>query len=365
MSRYVVKLGSSLLTQQGLSLNEVGIRDWTRQIAEMIGSGHQVVVVSSGAVAAGLGVLGLTQRPSDMPTLQAAAAAGQSGLATLWETGFRAQGLASSQILLTHDDLSDRSRYLNARATVLRLLDFGVIPVVNENDTVVTDEIRFGDNDTLAALVANLIGADELVILTDQQGMYREDPRTNPDAELLTQVDANDPDLDAMATGGAGELGRGGMVTKVQAARLAARSGADTRIAYGLNDDVIVKIARGESLGTRFVAPEQPQTARKRWLAGHLRVKGQLHLDAGASNAVAKMGRSLLPVGVVRVEGDFRRGEAVGILDEQGRQIGTGLVNYSATEARAIVGASTAELADRLDHVGEPELVHRDNLALR
>ena len=365
MSRYVVKLGSALLTQQGLSLNEAGIRDWTRQMAGLVNAGHQVVVVSSGAVAAGLGVLGLTQRPDDMPTLQAAAAAGQSGLATLWETGFRAQGLASSQILLTHDDLSDRSRYLNARATVLRLLDFGVIPVVNENDTVVTDEIRFGDNDTLAALVANLISADELIILTDQKGMYREDPRANPDAELLTEVDANDPALDAMATGGAGTLGRGGMVTKVQAARLAARSGANTRIAFGLKDDVITEIVAGAALGTRFVAPERPQTARKRWLAGHLRVKGEIYLDAGASKAVSQMGRSLLPVGVIKVDGDFRRGEAVGLFDDQSRPLGVGLVNYSASEARAIMGVSTADLATRLDQVGEPELVHRDNLALR
>ncbi|MGB0964738.1 MAG: glutamate 5-kinase [Litorivicinus sp.] len=364
MSRIVVKLGSALLTQEGLRLNEVGIRGWTAQIARLVQDGHQVVVVSSGAVAAGLGVLGLTQRPTDMPTLQAAAAAGQSGLATLWETGFRAQSLASAQILLTHDDLSDRKRYLNARATVLRLLDFNVIPVVNENDTVVTDEIRFGDNDTLAALVANLIQADQLILLTDQQGMYREDPRSNPNAELLTQVDANDRTLDAMATGGAGTLGRGGMVTKVQAARLAARSGADTVITHGLTDQVILRIAQGESLGTRFIAPQQSQTARKRWLAGHLRVKGQVYLDAGASKALAQQGKSLLPVGVVRIEGDFQRGEAVAIIDAEGGKIGTGLSNYSAADARLIMGACSSELADRLSYCGEPELVHRDNLAL-
>lgn len=235
--------------------------------------------MSSGAVAAGLGVLGLTQRPTDMPTLQAAAAAGQSGLATIWETCFRLQDLAASQILLTHDDLSDRGRYLNARATLLRLLDFNVIPVVNENDTVVTDEIRFGDNDTLAALVANLIQADSLIILTDQQGMYREDPRINPDAELLSQVDAMDRELDAMASGGAGTLGRGGMVTKVRAARVAARSGADTIIAHGQQPNVIERIAQGEAIGTRFVAPDTTENARKRWLAGHLRVKGSITLD--------------------------------------------------------------------------------------
>lgn len=365
MSRYVVKLGSALLTQEGLRLNQAGIQNWTGQIASLIQAGHQVVVVSSGAVAAGLGVLGLSQRPTDMPTLQAAAAAGQSGLATLWETCFRSHGLASSQILLTHEDLSDRTRYLNARATVMRLLDFNVIPVVNENDTVVTDEIRFGDNDTLAALVANLIQADELIILTDQQGMYREDPRANPEAELLSEVQANDRSLDAMATGGAGSLGRGGMTTKVQAARLAARSGADTLIAHGLTDNVIVKIASGDAIGTRFVAPDATQTARKRWLAGHLRVKGYVYLDEGAQRAVTEMGRSLLPVGVSRVEGNFRRGEAVALMNPDGQQIGTGLTNYSASEAKAIVGVATIDLGQHLEHVGEPELIHRDNLALR
>ncbi len=364
MSRIVVKLGSALLTQEGLRLNESGIRSWAAQVAGLIDQGHQVVVVSSGAVAAGLGVLGLTHRPADMPTLQAAAAAGQSGLATLWETGFRAQTRASAQILLTHDDLSDRARYLNARATVLRLLDFNVIPVVNENDTVVTDEIRFGDNDTLAALVANLIQADQLILLTDQQGMYREDPRANPEAELLRQVDANDRSLDAMATGGAGTLGRGGMVTKVQAARLAARSGADTVIAHGQTPDVILRIAAGDAVGTRFVAPQQSQTARKRWLAGHLRLKGQVHLDSGACRALIEQGKSLLPVGVVRVEGDFQRGEAVAIVDAAGQKLGVGLSNYSADDARLIMGVPSSELASRLSHAGEPELVHRDNLAL-
>ncbi|MGB0957526.1 MAG: glutamate 5-kinase [Litorivicinus sp.] len=365
MSRYVVKLGSALLTQAGLRLNEPGISDWTRQISGLIRAGHQVVVVSSGAVAAGLGVLGLTHRPSDMPTLQAAAAAGQSGLATVWETCFRLQGLAASQILLTHDDLSDRGRYLNARATLLRLMDFDVVPVVNENDTVVTEEIRFGDNDTLAALVANLIQADTLIILTDQQGMYRQDPRVNPDAELLTEVNASDRSLDAMASGGTGSLGRGGMVTKVRAARLAARSGAETVIAHGKEPDIIARIARKEAVGTRFTAPEAAETARKRWLAGHLRVKGSVTLDAGAVEAVLKGGRSVLPVGVVEVEGDFHRGEAIAVLDGSGRQLAVGLVNYDAQEARLIQGVSSRNLSKHLAVPGEPELIHCDNLALR
>ena len=364
MSRFVVKLGSALLTREGLSLNQPGIADWTRQIAGLVKQGHQVVVVSSGAVAAGLGVLKLTTRPTDMPTLQAAAAAGQSGLATVWETCFRLQELAASQILLTHDDLSDRARYLNARATLLRLLDFDVVPVVNENDTVVTDEIRFGDNDTLAALVANLIQADCLIILTDQKGMYREDPRANPDAELLRRVDARDSDLDAMATGGAGVLGRGGMITKVRAARVAALSGADTVIAHGLEANVIERIAQGDEVGTRFLAPETAEKARKRWLAGHLRVKGSITLDAGAVSAVGQGGRSILPVGVTAVDGDFRRGEVVAILDPQGRQLGVGMSNYSAEDARKIRGVSSRALGEYLAVPGEPELIHRDNLAL-
>ena len=364
MSRVVVKLGSALLTREGLALNHLGIANWSSQIAQLMNAGHQVVVVSSGAIAAGLGVLGLSARPKDMPTLQAAAAAGQSGLASAWQSGFQSGGKSAAQILLTHEDLSDRARYLNARATINRLLDLGVVPVVNENDSIVTAEIRFGDNDTLAAMVANLIQADTLIILTDQAGMYREDPRANPDAELLKQVSATDRSLDAMASGGAGSLGRGGMLTKVKAARLAARSGANTWVAHGERPDVLRDAVDGVSVGTLFTAQEGAETARKRWLAGHVQVRGEVTLDAGAVRAVVERNGSLLPVGVTQVSGDFHRGEAIALVSPEGVRIGVGLTNYAATDARAIVGASSAELADRLAVPGEPELVHRDNLAL-
>jgi glutamate 5-kinase len=309
--------------------------------------------------------LGWSKRPKSMHALQAAAAVGQMGLAQVYETCFRAHGLATAQVLLTHDDLADRKRYLNARSTLLALLELGVVPIINENDTVVTDEIKFGDNDTLGALVANLIDADVLVILTDQSGLYTADPRRDPQARLLERVAADDPSLEAMAGGAGSSIGRGGMITKVQAARRAARSGAHTVVASGREPDVLVRLAAGESIGTQFIAQTPRMAARKQWLADHLQLRGAVRLDDGAARALVAGGRSLLPIGVTEVSGDFERGEAVAIRDPDGREIARGLINYSSSEARLIMRRPSSEIEGILGFTEEPELIHRDNLVLR
>ena len=361
--RWVVKVGSALLTDNGVRLNVEAIAAWSRQIVGLKNAGCDVVVVSSGAVAAGMAALDWVSRPDTVHELQAAAAVGQTRLVGTWEDSFRAcSNFRTAQVLVDHDDLSSRERYLNARITLRTLLELGVVPVVNENDTVVTDEIRFGDNDTLAALVANLIGADGLLILTDQDGMYDSDPRTNADAKMLTEVAASDHRLDAMASGG-GRLGRGGMTTKVRAARLAARSGVTT-IVVGNGESVITRVAAGESLGTLFHADQPPEAARKAWLAGHLQMSGQLELDSGAVNVLRLSGGSLLPVGVKAVSGDFKRGDMVACLDPEGREIAHGLVNYSIEDARQILGKSSAEVAAVLGFYRSEGLIHRDDLVL-
>jgi len=361
--RWVIKIGSSLLTNDGRGLAVDAIRAWVEQIVSLRKAGREVVLVSSGAVAEGMTRLGWKTRPHALHELQAAAAVGQMGLVQSYESHFQRYGLHTAQILLTHDDLADRQRYLNARSTLRTLLDLGVIPVVNENDTVTTEEIRFGDNDTLAALVANLVEADLLVLLTDQGGMYEGDPRTNPDAQLIAEAAANDPALDKMATGG-GALGRGGMLTKVRAARRAARSGALTLIAAGREPGILTRLAEGEQIGTRLYPSSAKLAARKQWLAGHLQVRGRLVLDAGATQVLRSAGRSLLPVGVVRVEGEFRRGEVVACISPDGDESARGLVNYSAADARQIMGQPSGRIEALLGYVDEPELIHRDNLVL-
>lgn len=362
--RWVVKIGSALLTNDGRGLNLDGISAWVEQMAILRKCGIEVVLVSSGAVAEGMARLGWKKRPQALHELQAAAAVGQMGLVQAYESRFKNFGLHTAQILLTHDDLSNRMRYLNARSALRTLLELGVVPVVNENDTVVTDEIRFGDNDTLAALVANLVEADLLVILTDQSGMYDKDPRSNPDAVLLHEVQASDPALESMAGGSAGALGRGGMLTKVRAARLAARSGTETVIAYGREENVLERVFGGELLGTLFTPDLEPMVARKRWLAGHLQLRGKLTLDAGAVRVLRESGRSLLAVGVKAVEGRFLRGEMVSCVDEQGREVARGLVNYSADETARLMGQPTSRIQDLIGYVDEEELIHRDNLIL-
>jgi len=327
-------------------------------------SGIEVVLVSSGSVAEGMKRLGLDARPKNMHQLQAAAAVGQMGLVQVYEENFQRHDLHTAQILLTHDDLSDRQRYLNARSTLRELIRLGVVPVVNENDTVVTDEIKFGDNDTLGALVANLVEADLLVILTDQQGLFTADPRSNPDATLISETQANNGELDDMASGGAGVLGRGGMATKVRAARLAARSGAHSIVASGRLDDVLLKVASGDDVGTWFKPDALTLDARKQWLAGHLRAKGELVLDAGAVKALTEQNRSLLSVGVRQVSGVFNRGEVVVCRDGQGRVIAHGLVNYDVDEVLKVLGKSSEQFESVLGYLGEEELIHRDNLVL-
>jgi glutamate 5-kinase len=362
--RLVIKIGSALLTNDGKGLDVAALGLWVDQIAGLVAEGVEVVVVSSGSVAVGMSRLGWTIRPEQLHELQAAAAVGQMGLVQTWEAQFKRHELHTAQILLTHDDLSDRKRYLNARSTLRALLDFKVVPIVNENDTVVTDEIRFGDNDTLGALVANLIEADGLIILTDQVGLFDKDPRKNPDAALIEQRQANDSELDAMAAGGAGTLGRGGMQTKVRAARLAARSGAFTVIIGGKIEKVVTRLRDGEAIGT-LLLPEQGRiAARKQWLASHLQTRGKLTLDQGAVAVLCRGGRSLLPVGVKGVSGQFRRGEMVSCVDENGKEIARGLVNYGTDEAIAIAGLSSKRINEVLGYISDEEMVHRDNLVI-
>ena len=362
--RWVVKIGSALITNDGQGLDVERITAWVDQIAALRKRGMEFVVVSSGAVAEGMNRLGWRQRPHALFELQAAAAVGQSGLAEIYARRFEAHGIHAAQILLTHDDLSDRQRYLNARSTIKALIDLGVVPVVNENDTVVTDEIRFGDNDSLAGMVANLIEADAMMILTDQAGLCTADPRKHKDAKLITEVAVDDAKLDDMVKPGAGQLGRGGMTTKLQAARLAARSGAMTVIASGREDNIIQRIAVGETLGTLLQPAQEPLAARKRWLAGHLQMKGRLVLDDGAVKVLQQQGSSLLAVGVTLAEGDFARGDAVECVDRHGQRVGLGLVNYDADECRKITGLASEKIESVLGYIDEPELIHRDNLVL-
>jgi len=361
--RWVVKIGSALLTNDGQGLDQIAIAGWVDQLVELTRRGVEVVLVSSGSVAEGMTRLGWSERPPEVYRLQAAAAVGQMGLVQAYETNFRRHGMHTAQVLLTHDDMSNRKRYLNARATLRTLIELGVVAVVNENDTVVTSEIRFGDNDTLGALVANAVEADALILLTDQSGLYTADPRSNPEAELIAEAMAGDERLEAMA-GGGGKLGRGGMATKVRAAKLAARSGAVTAIASGREPDVLLKLHAAEQVGTLLLPEREPMAARKQWIAGHLQARGTLELDAGAVTALLERGKSLLPAGVRAVSGDFSRGEMVIMMDESGRVVARGLVNYGIEDARRIIGRPSRAIEEQLGFMGEEELVHRDNLVL-
>ena len=363
--RIVVKVGSALVTNEGRGLDPVAIDRWGAQLARLRRLGKEVVMVSSGAIAEGVKRLGWPRRPREIHELQAAAAVGQMGLAQVYESCFRAHGLPTAQVLLTHEDLADRTRYLNARSTLLTLLRLGVVPIINENDTVVTDEIKVGDNDTLGALVTNLIDADALVILTDQQGLYTADPRKDPAATLLPRVVAGDPELEGIAGGAGSSIGKGGMITKVLAAKRAAYGGASTVVCSGREPDVLARLAAGEPVGTEFVAQTQRLAARKQWLADHLQLRGAVRVDAGALRALRDDGKSLLPIGVVEVVGEFERGEAVAVLDADGREIGRGLINYGASDARRIARRASSEIEAVLGFVEEPELIHRDNLVLR
>ena len=362
--RWVIKIGSALLTQDGQGVDREAIAGWVGQMSALRAAGVEVVLVSSGAVAEGMSRLGWRQRPDSIHELQAAAAVGQMGLVQTWESCFQEHGLHTAQVLLTHDDLSDRKRYLNSRSSLLTLIGLGVVPVVNENDSVVTDEIRFGDNDTLGALVANLVEAELLVILTDQKGLFDKDPRFHDDAQLVSEGRATDPAFHAMASGAAGSLGRGGMATKVRAAELAARSGAATIIAGGREVSILERIHAGESVGSLLVPDEAPWAARKHWLAGHLQMRGTLTLDPGAVKILRQKGVSLLSVGVKDVEGEFGRGEMVACVDGSGERVACGLVNYSAEEARKIAGLASGDIQQALGYIDEDELIHRDNMVV-
>jgi len=362
--RVVIKIGSALLTEGGKGLNQTAISIWVKQMAELKQQGIEVVLVSSGSVAEGMSRLGLKARPKALHELQAAASVGQMGLVRAFESNFQLHGLHAAQVLLTHDDLSDRKRYLNARSTLLTLLNYNVVPVINENDAVATEEIRFGDNDTLGALVANLVEADLLIILTDQLGLFDSDPGINPGATLISQISANDLSLGDMAGESRSGLGRGGMATKVSAARLASRSGASTVIASGDVERVITKVMAGEEVGTYLFANIEPLVARKRWLAGQLQVKGRLVIDTGAVNVLKKSGKSLLAVGIKAVEGNFRRGELVVCLDLTGLEVARGLVNYKSAEIDLIKGRASGQFESILGYSDEEEVIHRDNLVL-
>lgn len=366
--RIVVKVGSSLVTNEGRGLDETAIGEWSRQLAALVrgdgGVPREVIMVSSGAIAEGMKRLGWTTRPHEVHELQAAAAVGQMGLAQMYETKLREQGIGSAQVLLTHADLADRERYLNARSTLLTLLRLGVVPVINENDTVVNDEIKFGDNDTLGALVANLVEADALVILTDQKGLYTADPRRDPAAQFVHEAKAGDAALEMMAGGAGSSIGKGGMITKILAAKRAAGSGASTVIAWGREPDVLLRLVRGEALGTLLVAQTQKKQARKQWMADHLQLRGAVVVDAGAAAKVRDEGKSLLPIGMTAVEGDFSRGDVIAVRDAGGAEIARGLANYAAAEARLLCRKPSSEFEKLLGYAAEPEMVHRDNLVL-
>ncbi|MES2876828.1 MAG: glutamate 5-kinase [Pseudomonadota bacterium] len=362
--RIVVKVGSSLVTNEGRGLDEAAIGEWCRQMSLLVRGGREVIMVSSGAIAEGMKRLGWTSRPHEIHELQAAAAVGQMGLAHVYETKLRENGLGSAQVLLTHADLADRERYLNARSTLLTLLKLGVVPVINENDTVVNDEIKFGDNDTLGALVANLVEADALVILTDQKGLFTADPRKDASAQFVHEAKAGDPLLEAMAGGAGSSIGRGGMITKILAAKRAAGSGASTVIAWGREPDALVRLTQGESIGTLLVAQTQKTQARKQWMADHLQLRGSVTVDAGAVTKLRDEGKSLLPIGMTAVEGDFSRGDVIAVRDALGAEMARGLANYASAEARLICRKPSSEFEKLLGYVAEPEMVHRDNLVL-
>ena len=366
--RIVVKVGSSLVTNEGRGLDETAIEEWARQLAALVqgadGVRRELIMVSSGAVAEGMKRLGWKARPKELHELQAAAAVGQMGLVQMYETKLRAHGVGSAQVLLTHADLADRERYLNARSTLLTLLSLGVVPVINENDTVVNDEIKFGDNDTLGALVANLVDADAYVILTDQPGLYTADPRSNPDAQFVHEARAGDPALEAMAGGAGSSIGKGGMLTKILAAKRAAGSGTSTMIAWGREPNVLLRLMQGEAIGTRLVAPTHKNQARKQWMMDHLQLRGAVAIDEGAVRVLQTAGKSLLPVGVVAVEGEFSRGEVIAVRGPDGQEVARGLANYSSAEARLLSKRGSDEIEALLGYSAGPEMVHRDNMVL-
>ena len=362
--RIVVKVGSSLVTNEGRGVDADAVGHWCRQMAALAGEGRELVMVSSGAIAEGMKRLGWSVRPKEIHELQAAAAVGQMGLAQIYESKLREHGMGSAQVLLTHADLADRERYLNARSTLLTLLSHRVIPIINKNDTIINNEIKFSDKNTLGTLVANLVDADALVILTDQRGLYSADPRKDPSARLIDEVRAGDPELERMAGGAGSSIGRGGMITKVLAAKRAASSGASTVIAYGREPDVLLRLAAGDAIGTTFVAATPKLAARKQWMADHLQLRGAVVVDDGAARKVRDEGKSLLPIGVTEVQGEFQRGDVIAVRTLAGAELARGLANYDSSQARLIARKPSSEFEKLIGYTGEPEMIHRDNLVL-
>lgn len=362
--RIVIKVGTALLTDNGRGLDEKAIANLAEELSAVQKLGREVVLVSSGSIAEGVRRLGWERRPTEVGQLQAAAAVGQMGLAQAYETEFAKRGVKTAQILLTGADLADRTRYLNARSALLTLLSLGVVPVINENDTVVTDEIKVGDNDTLGSVVTNLIEADALVILTDQKGLFTADPRKNPDAVFVDRARAGDPALEKMAGGAASSFSKGGMITKVIAAKRAAQSGASTVIVYGRESRVLQRLAAGETIGTELVCYQPRILARKSWIADHLNIEGAVLLDAGAARAIVKGNTSLLPVGVKEVRGDFKRGDVIAVLSPEGDELARGLAGYSSSDTVRIAGHHTEEIEGILGFIEQPELIHKDNLVI-
>lgn len=362
--RIVIKVGTALLTDNGRGLDETAIANLAEELSAVQKLGREVVLVSSGSIAEGVRRLGWERRPTEVGQLQAAAAVGQMGLAQAYETEFAKRGVKTAQILLTGADLADRTRYLNARSALLTLLSLGVVPVINENDTVVTDEIKVGDNDTLGSVVTNLIEADALVILTDQKGLFTADPRKNPDAVFVDRARAGDPALEKMAGGAASSFSKGGMITKVIAAKRAAQSGASTVIVYGREPRVLQRLAAGETIGTELVCYQPRILARKSWIADHLNIEGAVLLDAGAARAIVKGNTSLLPVGVKEVRGDFKRGDVIAVLSPEGDELARGLAGYSSSDTVRIAGHHTEEIEGILGFIEQPELIHKDNLVI-
>ena len=361
--RWVIKIGSALITDNGCGLKHDNLDNWVNQISALRERGIDIVIVSSGAVAEGLTRLNWKNRPNIIHKLQAAAAVGQMGLIQAYETCFQKYNKQTAQVLLTHDDISNRTRYLNARTSLNTLLQLGVVPIVNENDTVAPDEIRFGDNDTLAGLVANLIDAELLVLLTDQNGLYTSDPRKDSSAELIEQAKADDESLEKYA-GDSSNYGRGGMLTKLKAASIASKSNTQTIIASGNESSILLKIANSEKVGTLLTTSEDTLQAKKQWLANQAYLKGSVTIDSGAVTAIIKSGKSLLPIGVKSITGEFKRGEIISCIDLDGKEIARGLSNYDSIQATSIMGKSSEEIGELLDCKDEDELIHRDNMIL-
>jgi len=363
--RWVIKIGSSLVTKSSTGLNIKNIKDWAGQINELIDQNINVIIVSSGAIAEGMNRLNLVKRPSSSSRLQALAATGQMGLIQAYEVAFKKYNILTAQMLLTHEDLSNRARYLNAKNTLNNLMQYNIIPIINENDTVSTDEIKFGDNDTLASLVANLSGAEKLIILTDQDGLYTNDPRKVKDSKLIKSISVLDKKLNKYAGPSNNILGRGGMITKISAAKKAAKSNTQTIIANGIKKNILINILNNQDyIGTTIYNKNLAINSKKQWIANSLKIKGKIIVDAGAKKVIKQSGKSLLPVGIKSISGEFKKGDLLAICSSNNIEIATGLTNYGSNELAKIIGMSTARIKKEFGIIDSEVVIHRDNMIL-